>query len=75
VIGPDATRGLRLALEALNGVDVGGGAGVQDLDGYAAVDTYVLALVDGAHPTFAEQPDNPILTFDDLAGLEGHASF
>ena len=72
VIATDAAGGLRLALEALHGVDVGRGAGVQDLDGDAALDADVLALVDGAHATLAEQADDAVLALDDLADFERH---
>ena len=68
----DAPGRLRFAFEALDGVLVLGDASVQHLDGHAAMDADVLALVDGAHAAFADQPDDAVLAVDDFAGRQCH---
>ena len=72
VIAADAAGRLRLALEALHRLGVVRDGGVQHLDGDAAPDADVLALVDGAHAAFADHFDDAVLTIEDLAGFEGH---
>src|SRR5690606_27712951 len=46
--------------------------GVQHLDGHAAVDPRVLAFVHGAHPSFAEETDDPVLLVDDVVRSQRH---
>ncbi len=72
VIVADLSGRLRLALEAADGVRVSGRARVEDLDGDAPPDKEVLALVDGPHPACADEADKPVLSVDDVAGLEKH---
>src|SRR5690606_17470602 len=72
VLGSDAPRCLRLALEALHRVLRPSDLGVQHLDGHAAVDPRVLAFVHGAHPSFAEETDDPVLLVDDVVRSQRH---
>ncbi len=72
VIGPDAPCCLCFSLEALNGVDVLRDSRMQNLDRHAPMNAKVFALVDRSHAPFAEQLDDTVLAFDDLAGLKSH---
>ena len=72
VIAADAAGRLRFALEPLHRLGVGRGGRVQDLDGDAAPNANVLALVHGAHAAFADQADDAVLTLDNLADFERH---
>jgi hypothetical protein len=69
VIRTNAARSLRFSLEPLHGVDVLRHACMENLDGHLSVDSDVLTLVDGAHPAFAQQTKDCVLSLDDLAGL------
>src|SRR6185295_6496643 len=63
---------LRLALEALHGVALGGDGRVQHLDGDAPVDGRVVRLVDAAHPALAEHAKDPVLLIDRVSLAEDH---
>jgi hypothetical protein len=56
-------RGARLALEAGEGVGVGGVAGGEELDRDVAVELGILGEVDLAHPSFADLGDNTIVRY------------
>jgi hypothetical protein len=72
VLAADASRRLRLALEALHGVGAFGDGWQQHLDGDAAMDARVLALVYRSHRAAAELADDAVLAVEDLAGVKGH---
>ena len=64
--------GLRLALEALQPVGVGGHVRRQDLQRHLAVELRVLCQEDGAHAALANLADDAVVS-EALSGLQGHA--
>src|SRR5690606_36639567 len=75
VIVADATCGLRLALEPLDGRCVRSHHPMQHLDRHTPGDHDVLALVDGAHPTLANQARDAVLFLDQIPRVETHGMY
>ena len=65
--------GLRLPLEPTHHVGVARHRRVQHLDRDPAVEAQVLPREDRAHPTLADEGDDPVLAVDDLSDFDAHS--